>query len=96
MKSNLALCPSTEDGWLPCVNTRRASSGGKLRGGNRPLRCSTRCESEDIAGDESEAFGAVDSQRADVFRLHNVRDIIEQVDGGCWLATSGRKKIVVT
>ena len=60
------------------------------------MRCSTRCESEDIAGDESEAFGAVDSRRADVFRLHNVRDIIEQVDGGCWLATSGRKKIVVT
>lgn len=55
------------------------------------MRCSTRCESEDIAGDESEAFGAVDSRRADVFRLHNVRDIIEQVQVVGLRLLEGRK-----
>ena len=44
------------------------------------MRCSTRCELEDIACDEGETFEAVESRRT-AFRLRSVRDIVEQLGG---------------
>jgi len=56
-----------------------------LRGGNKPFRCSTRYESEVVAGDKDETLGVVESRRIEMF-LHSVQDIIEQ--GGLLFCSS--------